>query len=335
MVQKSKIEFANFICKFGDKNLLDFAAEIVLPAFTDDTLVRSYGKNTHYYFLDTDVIDLGTSTDPKKPEIALVGRFVKDTVLTREQVIEDRKLVKDEQTLRTSPSAFFVLVLHNHRLIYQPETSHFPPLSAFKITVQNFLKKKQIQYIDKVYEQNRSSDTPITKAALRLQSPIPDVQIISISSKASLRDFISRYEVIKSIDLKIVETNDEGDAEQMIRAVRGTKDELGADKAKVNLSATEGLDKNATYKEISQITATANQEIVFKGLDSDGNRLTGDETDFKVQIEVDELPNSKVARAESLYEKLTTLAANKTITLPQLPDDLWQKIRKIVDIFEL
>ena len=43
--------FANFICRFGsEKVLLDYAEQIVLPAFTDDTMIRSFGKGRTYYF---------------------------------------------------------------------------------------------------------------------------------------------------------------------------------------------------------------------------------------------------------------------------------------------
>ena len=52
--------FANFVCRFGDeKVLLDYAKDIVLPAFFDDTFVRSYGR-THFFFYETELVKLVT-----------------------------------------------------------------------------------------------------------------------------------------------------------------------------------------------------------------------------------------------------------------------------------
>jgi hypothetical protein len=50
-----RVEFANFVCHFGrDKVMLDYLTEIVLPAFTDDTLIRQRGQEnvTEYRFYD-------------------------------------------------------------------------------------------------------------------------------------------------------------------------------------------------------------------------------------------------------------------------------------------
>lgn len=49
MGKKKELEFANFTLKFGlDGNLLDYAEEIVLPAFFDEKLERSFGKTTYF-----------------------------------------------------------------------------------------------------------------------------------------------------------------------------------------------------------------------------------------------------------------------------------------------
>jgi len=127
--------FANFICKFGDKNLLDYAEEVVIPAFTRDTYVRSFGDRTHYHFYEVELLNL--AEQGKYPIWVLAGRFIKDTELRREQIFDEEKgLIKDEQSMQSAPSAFFILILNNHRLIYFPETAHAPDLSAFKSTVR-------------------------------------------------------------------------------------------------------------------------------------------------------------------------------------------------------
>lgn len=63
--------FANFICRFGDKVLLDYAEQIVIPAFTKDTYVRSYGKRTHYHFYEVELLNM--AEDGADPIIVLAG----------------------------------------------------------------------------------------------------------------------------------------------------------------------------------------------------------------------------------------------------------------------
>lgn len=43
-MKKHSAVFANLICRFNDEVLLDYAEKIVIPAFTKDTYVRSYGS---------------------------------------------------------------------------------------------------------------------------------------------------------------------------------------------------------------------------------------------------------------------------------------------------
>ena len=86
-MSRNQIEFANVLCHFGDdKVLLDYLDEIIVPAFTDDTLVRLRGRETptvyHFYEVQVEVLDKTVSP----PLIGISGRFVKDVNLTRTQI---------------------------------------------------------------------------------------------------------------------------------------------------------------------------------------------------------------------------------------------------------
>lgn len=126
MTRKRELEFANLVCKFGDdKNLLDFAEEIVFPAFFDDSRVRRY-SDTKYFFLDVTSFSIGRG---ENEVVCIAGEFVKDTEFTREQLFDRNKgLHPASGSLRTSPSSIFLLVLNNHRLVYLPKTSYAPGL---------------------------------------------------------------------------------------------------------------------------------------------------------------------------------------------------------------
>lgn len=71
--------------------------------------------------------------------IGIIGRFIKDTTLVREQIFLDKqRIVKDSESIQSSPSSIFLLILNNHRLIYVKETKNAPPKDAFIKTLLSF-----------------------------------------------------------------------------------------------------------------------------------------------------------------------------------------------------
>ena len=128
------MQYANFVLKFGEQELLD-EFEIVSRAFLHDVRVRSYGK-THFHFLEPK-LKLLDQTDPMS--LAIFGRFVKDTVLERDQVLDGGLLRQSHDELRSSPSSYFVLMLASHRLVFLPETRFAPTLAQFAATTRKFL----------------------------------------------------------------------------------------------------------------------------------------------------------------------------------------------------
>src|SRR4051812_9872249 len=96
-MRQGEAVFANFICTFGDKEfLLDYLAEIVIPSLTEKQQTREWGT-TKYYLLDggTEILQIDGIDRP-----ILFGRFVKDTILKRDQVLNpDMALVKDRQAI--------------------------------------------------------------------------------------------------------------------------------------------------------------------------------------------------------------------------------------------
>src|SRR4051794_13492940 len=133
------MQVANFICKFGSKNLLDYLNDVVIPSFTDITLRREHGE-AKYFFHKVQLINLDANVS--RPD-AVIGYFVKDTKLRRTQrYVPDHGLIRDTAQLQSSPSAFFMLILNNHKLLYIDETSYTPDLSSMRATINLFLGKK-------------------------------------------------------------------------------------------------------------------------------------------------------------------------------------------------
>lgn len=320
--------FANFICRFGEeKVLLDYAKRIVIPAFTKDTYVRSYGKKTHYHFYETELMNLAGDDDD--PIMVLAGRFVKQTELTRTQIFDDEKgLVQDEASLLSAPSAFFVLILNNHRLIYFPETPHAPDLNAFRVTAQQFLRQRHKEFIDRRYEKTRGDDDAPTKKSLYEAHPRPSVEVVPLTGKADIATFMRRFEKLKRINFRVVRPNDEIDAGEILGQVRELSDALGSTSTKVTASSGDGLDIDAAIEAVTEATGSGNQDVSVSGVDTNGNALSGNNEQFRLSAEIENVPLKKASLVRRLVDKFTQLRSDGAINAPKA-DSNPTKVKKL------
>lgn len=320
--------FANFICRFGDdKVLLDYAKRIVIPAFTKDTYVRSYGKKTHYHFYETELMNLADEDDD--PIMVLAGRFVKQTELTRTQIFDDKKgLVQDEASLLSAPSAFFVLILNNHRLIYFPETPHAPDLDAFRVTAQQFLRQQHQEFINQTYEKARGDDKPPTKKSLYEAHPRPSLAVVPLTGKADITTFMRRFEKLKKIEFLVVKPNDDIDAGEILGQVRELSDALGSTNTKVTASSGDGLDINAAIEAVTEATGSGNQDVRVSGVDTNGNALSGNNEHFRLSAEIENVPLKKTSLVRRLVDKFMQLRSDGAINAPKA-DSNPTKVKKL------
>jgi hypothetical protein len=312
-MRKHTATFANFILRFGGKTLVDYLNEIVVPAFTDRSLVRSYGDRTSYQFYQVSVENLGSDTDPIG---GIVGRFVKDTTLTRTQILDPKAgLKRDEQSMRSAPSAFFVLILNNHRLIYFPETAHAPDLSAFRSTAKAFIGLKREQFIQRQYDEAYENDAPVTKRQLGQIHPPHTLEIVPLTSSESIEDFVAGYEKLKSVQFKLLRPNDDIDAQEMFRDFRAFMEDLDPKTTRISVSNPEGLDKQHAVEAIHAASASGNQEVTLSGTDNHGNQIRGNNDRFKIGVEVSAPPRAKRRLAGTLYELFEELQDEGTIRI--------------------
>lgn len=320
--------FANFICKFGEeKVLLDYAEEIVIPAFTKDTYVRNFGERTHYHFYE---VELNKVADKDgTPVLALAGQFIKDKELTRHQIFDQKQgLIHDEARMRSAPSVFFVLILNNHRLIYFPETPHAPDLGSFKATAQNFLKRRHKEYITERYDAAKQAGQKITKKALFQTHPAPALEVIALTGQDNIETFIRRYNVLKKIDFRLVKPNDDIDAGEILNQVREFSGKLNSDKTNVTTANSEGLDVDAAVDAVSSATESGNQEVKLSGVDQDGNTLDGNNTNFQVNTPIETLPATKSGLISKLYDAFVHLSESGAIRAPGV-EGATEKIRRV------
>ena len=146
---KRTVQFANFICLFGELEMLDLCDEVVIPAFTNEQNRRSF-KDTSYFFHEVELITIEEKGKPSEPAIA--GKFVKNTTLQREQIYQDGNLIKNIRKLPSAPSSFFVLILRDHKLLFLPEVSGAPSVESFRSTTEKFLKQSHTSFIQKTID---------------------------------------------------------------------------------------------------------------------------------------------------------------------------------------
>ncbi|MGF6569700.1 hypothetical protein ABH945_001776 [Paraburkholderia sp. GAS333] len=336
-----QVSFANFICKFGeDKNLLDVAEQIILPAFLDSESLkpRSF-KDTEYFFYQPTLLNLGKAS---APVLAIAGRFIKDTTLRREQIFTPGKgLVKTSGKLESSPSAIFVLLLNSHKLIYYPETAHGPSLSSFRSTAYSYIRQRQNKFIDEeflrlqtereeILARGREDVQKVTKKMLWDEYPFPSLEVVSIPSALSLYEFVRRYKQLSSISLRVLQTNSEIDNSNLLRAMRKTGGQLGAKNSQITHSAgdKQGLNKNEAVAQLHAVARDGNVEVKLSGKDVSGNRLVGNNEEFKLRVAIDNVSSDVDAAAMQLNNVLNKEIENSNIELA--PDANLAKTNEII-----
>jgi hypothetical protein len=324
--------FANFVCRFGEeKVLLDYVEDIIIPAFVDDKMIRSYGR-THFFFYETKLVVL--DDEPASPVLGIAGRFIKNTQLTREQIFDPVKgLVHDEASMPSAPSAHFVLVLNSHRLIYFPETAHAPDLNTFGATALAFIREKHKDFINRRYNELKEDGEKVTKKQLYIDHPAPSLEVVPISGDEEIAAFVRRYSVLKKIELRLIEPNDEIDGEELFNEIRDYLRPLQPDTTKIEIRNPDGLDVEEAVPRIQAATQTANQEVKLTGLDENGNNLTGDNHTFKVGAPIEVIPPTSKGLTQKLYSTFETLKASGTIKIGDQSPSVTAIMKKLMGLF--
>lgn len=325
--RRKQLEIANFTLTFGtEKTLLDLAEEIVIPAFLEGHR-RDY-RNGSYFFLNTELIDLGD--DPENPFLCIIGKFIKDTVLRREQRYDDElgEVIADEEFLQSSPDALFVLILNNHRLLYLKETSFAPNITSFQATVKEFLFRQYHILLRRLEGEYDSLED------LEREYPPPDLRIIPLSNTSNLREFINKYQILKSVEVRLYPRNSNLDNDPFF-------DIMAQKRRAIHSSVTvfrhenrgDGLDKEESIEQLEEVSSQANHRIKMQGEDVNGNKLVGTNEDIKIEVPVEYIPTNTIEAAHHLKTVYTNLIQNGVVASDRIIDNVTNKIKQIRDNF--
>ena len=315
------VEFANFVCHFGDDVLLDYLNEIVLPAFLNGHRVRSYG-GSKYLFLNVKLVNLESDWEPGAHTPALVGRFVMDTELQRDQILVDNKIVADTQRLKSAPSSLFVLLLDNHKLIYSKQVSGAPGLSAFRTTAEMMLKWRRTAYINELVEKNKSAresdaDLPkITKRALAESIQAPNLEIVPLAGHQNLTSFVNQFKLLKEINIRVVRPNAEINNDGLFTTVEAARSQVNAETTSLIHRNSEGLNKAQSIKQIAP-AMEGNALVTLRGTGPSDARLVGTNEEMSVREPMD-VPNSVPSGSVAMFGAFKRLVVQKVLRVGRI-----------------
>jgi hypothetical protein len=329
-LRQHDLSFANFVLRFGpDEVLLDYAKDIVLPAFTRDTHVRSYGETSLYLY---DVKFTQVDDEDGFPVLALSGHFVKDTVLRRQQVFRrDRGLVEDQRSMESAPSSFFVLILNNHRLLYFAETAAAPSLDTFRTTVELFLRREWHEHLKRRYEYVNVTDR-VTMKELRRRIPPPVLAIVPVAGEDAIAETITRFGLIKEVRFKLIEPNDELDASVAVAAVEENFRPLAPSRLEIVAARAKGLNKEETARAITEASEGHNTQILVTGEDEDGIKMKADNDEFALSVPIEDPPPDDSGLRGRLVETYNDLVAAAKVRRIPTPARVREKLGQLFDL---
>lgn len=333
-MRQHDLSFANFILRFGlEEVMLDYAEDIVIPAFTRESNVRKYGDTSFRFY---NVHFANVSEDADHPRLTLSGHFVKDTVLRREQIFRrDRGLVDDHFEIESAPSSFFVLILNNHRLLYFAETHGAPDLSAFQTTAAHFLKQEWRAYISRRLEHDnvtRRGSERITVRQLQRRIPPPQLSVIPVAGQDAITETIQKFKKVSQVKFKLVEPNDEIDASEAVAAVEKAFRPMEPKRLEVVAAQPNGLNKDEVVRTITEASETPNTEIIVDGEDGEGLKLKADNDHFALSVPIGDPPEDDDGLRDTLLDKFDELADNEKVKRPATTQPVLEKLKRIIGI---
>ena len=305
MTEKNyKLEVANFVFKIGEKELLDAFNDWFYPTVTDGCYIdgRSYSETQKLFFHETEILIHGDE------EPVLIGKLVKHQKLSSDQYFKDGKLIPDNKTLDTHPSSFFVLTLSNHKLLWVEETKRAPKVSDFQQIVKSQIMNKRREYIhEQVNQRKKELYIEFGKSNFRndkegkkefdrkldqfkqvlSRETLPHVEVTPLADQGLLNDRLKNIQVIKSIKIKFLQTNNElaDENEQFLRRFQKTGEALGANSSSANFNGSKENPLD-TKKGISIIKSSSRgtMKTDINATNKSGDDVTFNNYDDKVKV---------------------------------------------------
>jgi hypothetical protein len=215
-------------------------------------------------------------------------------------------------------------------MIYLPETSHAPTLENLEASLRRFVAKIYKSLIDQRYESYKNSDNKTTKKSLREEYPLPSIDIVPLSSSEGIEEFLSHFQMLREIKFKVIEPNSEMDASKMLGDVRKVLGTLKPDRTDVTVAGSNGLDTKAAKDVLVDATAGGLTTARLRGIDSEGNKITGNNDKYNFQAHIPEKPHPPRELASRLISVFDTLTDDGTLKVGKPTQRSQDRARELV-----
>jgi len=327
-----KMEVANFTCKsvIGEAELLDVFEDYVFPAMKYQEVKGSRNSETlSYKFIDLEFHKIDK-------ELILSGRLVKNLNIKRQQILEGEELVQSYDTMESSPSSFFVLILSNHKLLWVREVPRAPLLKDFKYAVSKMLTHQRsdliYEYILKEKQNLFSSNLKKEDIERKAYGEYPDldINVTPLGNKIAIKEKLAKFKNIYYVKLKALKRNNElaSDFSALSRTMSQAQELSGAKDATAELKIDKKNSLNKEYiTNLVQASADGNYEYLVKGKDDAGIDLKESNETVSLVTEIN-YKEDKSENINTMYRKFMTLTPMYH-SLPRQSTDLYNKLKEI------
>lgn len=303
-LSKLPIEIGNFVCLYGEKELLDHFEDRVWEVFRNNYKISwNKGEDNAYIFHGFELKQI-------EGDYYLCGKIVRQMTLKSSQKYDEEKQVLKPRLTKMddSPSTFFLLRLFDHKLIILKETTRAPGIEKLeKVIMKGLLehrgkvKKKELAK----FKRNRKKKRLTKELRLEFNEkfeksyPKPHFRITPIASYDLVKKAFLRAKMLKSLNVTLFHTNQEDPKfrTSFLKQLSQSKKNIGHGKTttvKGSISDAEfGLNVSAV-KEVAEdvVTSQGNASFTAIGEDGDGARVTIKDNEVSIK---DSIPSSEVS----------------------------------------
>jgi hypothetical protein len=327
---KHALQVANFVFKIGEKELLDVFEEWFFDVIKEGRL-PGRGETKEFIFSKVSLHRIGELNEP-----VIIGQLIKDIRIKAEQQYDqdNDQLKLSDDFVDLSPSAFFILTLKDHKLLWVKEIARAPEIKNFQSCIEILVRRKRNEFLRVISEQLGDEVLGKEKTDLSNQNQSryhealrqeyaktkPEIHVTPLTDRHSLEKSLEKFEKIKSLQINFKTVNSElgnDGYEFLFGPVRQEKHKLGSDTPKLFYSNNvDGLNK----KEASRLMKAAgdgNYYAKAKGITEEGEPIETDLKSDTVKAPIEYNPLESVEKKMKLvWDKFKKLLENSTIILP-------------------
>ncbi|EMY71961.1 hypothetical protein LEP1GSC199_0641 [Leptospira vanthielii serovar Holland str. Waz Holland = ATCC 700522] len=306
-----------FLNKKIKQNLLDYWDEFVKNIFVSD---YSLGRFPHFLLKDVNIKYIS------KDEPAIIGKFVKDTVLEIEQVLINNTLVEKDESYQTAPSSLFIYLLKNHTLLYLGEHRGYPQINTFVSFLKRGINREKAKYFKSLSTGKKREEK------IKIYENFPDLYInfTPMPMRKKIEEQFKGIKKIKKIKINQFLQNGDFNASSFVGDNKEILKYLKSEKIGFEVESPKDTESAITL--IKEISESNEANFTVDGITESGiNQTISDEGIKYVQPIEDYDPTAKtIDNAAKIYSKYSEdLDLNEIPRIEQKNSD--EMIKKAFD----